>query len=94
MRGNCFGLGTLSDGLKVTKYRIQNNKESASEMAGMVGNFQGIREDSFLRYIDRIVPTKAEIVGTEKVEGRQCVIVKTGLRARPSYFQYVSDYTF
>ena len=73
-------LGTISDGSsKVTKYRIQNKNESAAEVTGMVGKFQGIREDSFLRYIDMIDPKKAEIVGTEEIEGRQSVIVKTNI---------------
>lgn len=71
-------LGLLTDNSgKNIIYRIQNPNASSAPSTGISGRFQGIREDSFLRYIDGIDPQKAEIVGTEEVEGRQSVIVKT-----------------
>ncbi|SHN85259.1 Outer membrane lipoprotein-sorting protein [Desulfitobacterium chlororespirans DSM 11544] len=71
-------LGLLTDNSgKRTTYRIQNPNASIAPSTGISGTFQGIREDSFLRYIDRIGLEKAEIVGAEEVEGRQSVIVRT-----------------
>ncbi len=71
-------LGLLTDNSgKRTTYRIPNPNASSAVGTGMTGRFEGIREDSFLRYIDRIDLEKAEIVGAEEVEGRQSVIVKT-----------------
>lgn len=71
-------LGSLTDSSgRTTKYRMQKPNALNAVAIGMMGTFEGIREDSFLRYMDRIDPPKAEIVGTEKVEGRQSVIVKT-----------------
>lgn len=71
-------LGSLTDNSgKNIKYRIQNPNASSTPSTGISGTFREIREDSFLRYIDKIDPKKAEILGAEEVEGRQSVIVKT-----------------
>ncbi|AFM00994.1 hypothetical protein Desde_2680 [Desulfitobacterium dehalogenans ATCC 51507] len=76
-------IGYIRDGSgKMTKYKVLSKNTSAAVATGMIGKFEGIRGNSFLRYIDMIDPKSAEIVGTEKVEGRQSVIIKTNIANR------------
>ena len=75
-------IGFISNGNsdEITKYMIQNkNVSGAVSMPLIVGDYQGIREESFLKYIDMIDRNQAEIVGEERVEGRASVIIKTNI---------------